>query len=131
MDTHNIHDLINHPATQVRRQSLLEIHDWPKVTPRHCGLELRILGYFTQLATLLFDGAMAPALGYTWRAGPSLPSAGQPKGSSAGSGNWWSELSMLSLPLALAQAPSAWLTAVLPPALPYHPASPSLPCPGA
>lgn len=64
--THNIHDSINHPATQVRKRSLLETHDWPKFTPRHCGLELRIWGYFTLPAMLLFDGAMAPALGYIW-----------------------------------------------------------------
>lgn len=43
----------------------METHNWPKVTPRHCDLELRLLGYLTRPATLLFDGAMAPALGYT------------------------------------------------------------------
>lgn len=43
----------------------METHNWPKVTPRHCDLELRLLGYLTWPATLLSDGAMAPALGYT------------------------------------------------------------------
>lgn len=43
----------------------METYNWPKVIPRQCGLELRLLGYLTLPSTLLSDGVMAPALGYT------------------------------------------------------------------